>query len=206
MLTIQQRFYLTLLLAFAFSGIHNLTIALTLFVPFLVVFLYQKYQANELRLATKFLLFINIFSALLWLTMRFKWQNGWQYSAEGEYLALLIIAKMNLITLMVRISLQNFSELQLIQVLQHRWIPAKFTHLAILTLRYIKIFAETHRSLEKAMQARGFQVGCNKRTIYVISQRITLLLIHALHKAKNVDKALRARGFSYEQFNRKHND
>lgn len=206
MLTIHQRFYFTLFLAFAFSAIHQLTIALALCVPFLVIFLYQKYQANELRFAFKFLLFINIFSVLLWLTMRLKWQNGWQYSAEGEHLALLIITKMNLITLMIRVLLQNFSELQLIQVLQHRWISPKFTHLAILTLRYIKIFAETNRTLEKAMQARGFQAGCNKRTIYVISQRVTLLLIHALHKAENVDKALRARGFSYEQFNRKHND
>ncbi|MGC6405136.1 energy-coupling factor transporter transmembrane component T family protein [Bisgaard Taxon 45] len=177
-----------------------------LLLPILTIFLYQKHQENKLVSAFKFLALFNLFSVLLWLSMRYEWSNGWHYSQESEELAFLLIAKMNLITLMIRVLLQDLSELQLVQILQHPWIPTKFAHLALLTLRYIKIFAETNRTLERAMLARGFQAGCNKRTLYVISQRVTLLLIHALYKAENIDKALRARGFCYDKSNRKCDD
>ncbi|MGC7561208.1 energy-coupling factor transporter transmembrane component T family protein [Pasteurella sp. PK-2025] len=206
MLSPSQRFYLAILLAFVFSVISHLSVALLLFLPFVTYFLVQKYKHRQFLSAVKFLALFNIFSLLLWLSMRYQWQDGWHYSPEREQLAFLLIAKMNLITLAIRILLQELSELQLIQILQHRFIPAKFAHLALLTLRYIKIFSETHRTLERAMQARGFQAGCNKRTLYVISQRVTLLLIHALYKAEQLDRALRARGFCYDNPKRPRHD
>ncbi|XWY20612.1 energy-coupling factor transporter transmembrane component T family protein [Bisgaard Taxon 45] len=196
-----QRFYSALFLALGFSSLSSLSLTLILCLLFLAFFLYQKYQQNQLISALRFLVLFNLFSLLLWLSMRYEWHNGWHYAKEGEHLAFLLIAKMNLITIMIRVLLQDLSELQLLQILQRPWIPAKFTHLALLTLRYIKILAETNRTLERAMQARGFQAGCNKRTVYVISQRVTLLLIHALYKAENIDKALRARGFCYDKSN-----
>ena len=49
------------------------------------------------------------------------------------------------------------------------------------------------------MRARGFRPGVNRRTLYVIAQSVTLLLIHALLKAETAQIALKCRGFQFTQ-------
>ena len=195
------RFSLAVFSAFALSVIENVKILTALFIPALLLFLWLYFRRRQLRQAVRFLLIFNIFTFFIWLTLPWKWQNGWHYSAEGQQLALLLSLRINLITLAVRLLLHRFNELDLLAVLNHSFIPPKFIRLALLCVRYIKIFAETDRTLYTAMRARGFRSGFNRRTFYVTAQRVALLLVHAMHKAEVVDMALRARGVTYQRVN-----
>lgn len=195
------RFSLAVFSAFALSAVENVKILTALFIVILLFFLGLHFRHRQLQQAIKFLLIFNIFTFFIWLTLPWKWQDGWHYSAEGQQLALLLSLKMNLITLFIRLLLHRFNELDLLTVLQHPFVPPKFVRLALLSVRYIKIFAETDRTLSTAMRARGFHAGFNRRTFYVTAQRVALLLIHAMNKAEIVDMALRARGVNYQKIN-----
>ena len=51
------------------------------------------------------------------------------------------------------------------------------------------------KKMDMAMRARGYQPKLNGRTLFIASQRVALLLIHALVKAEKTEMALKARGF-----------
>lgn len=192
-------FALAICIAFVFSFIENLTILTLLMIPTLLLFLWRYFRHNQLAQALRFLLMLNIFTLFIWLTLPWKWQNGWHYSPEGQQLALILSLKINLITLSVRLLLYRFNELALISILNYPLVPTKFARLALLSVRYINIFAETDQRLYMAMRARGFHAKFDRRTFYVTAQRVALLLVHAIHKAEVVDMALRARGVSYQK-------
>lgn len=193
------RFSSAVFSAFLLSAIDNVRLLSALFLLCLLIFLALHFYRRQLQRAIKFLLLFNIFTFFIWLTLPWQWQDGWHYSAEGQQLALLLSLKINLITLCIRLLLHGFNELDLLAILHHPLIPRKFVRLALLSIRYIKIFAETDRTLYTAMRARGFQAGFNRRTFYVTAQRVALLLVHAMNKAEIVDMALRARGVNYQK-------
>lgn len=151
---------------------------------------FTKYAKKWLKLAS--------FCLCLLLTLCWKIDiNGFQYDDHGVHLAYLIILRTHLLVISLWLLLFHISEQELTQGIVRLPLPKKFRYLFILTVRYIAVLAELNQSMDMAMKARGFQVGFNKRSFYVLSQRVALLLIHALNKVEKSELALKARGFKF---------
>lgn len=138
------------------------------------------------------------FCLCLLLTLCWKIDsNGIQYDDHGVYLASLLILRMHLLVTSLWVLLFQVSEPALIQGIMHLPIPQKLCYLFILTVRYIAVLSQLNQSMDMAMKARGFQAKFNVRSFYVLSQRVALLLLHALDKVEKSELALKARGFKF---------
>ncbi len=139
---------------------------------------------------------LNLFTLLIWLTLSWKLsEQGIVPNPTGIRLALLISLRFNLILGSTRLLLIDMNESLLLQALCRLPLPAKLLHLFVLTVRYIAVLGEVHKNMDRAMRARGYRAGFNRRTLFLAAQRVALLLIHALIKAEKTEMALKARGF-----------
>jgi len=153
---------------------------------------YQKSLADYF----KYWLKLNFFTLLVWLTLSWKiTEQGLALNPMGIQLALLITLRFNLILSLTRLLLIDMNESLLLQALCRLPLPEKLLHLFVLTVRYISVLGDVHKKMDMAMRARGYQPKLNGRTLFIASQRVALLLIHALVKAEKTEMALKARGF-----------
>lgn len=139
---------------------------------------------------------LNLFTLFIWLTL--SWRLGAQgivANPAGIELALLITLRLNLILGSTRLLLIDMNESRLLQALCRLPLPVKLRHLFVLTVRYIAVLSEVHKTMDMAMRARGYRAKFNGRTLFLAAQRVALLLIHALVKAEKTEMALKARGF-----------
>lgn len=162
----------------------------------LFFYIRRKNLANSLKLWAK----LNIFTLLLWLTLSWKiGAQGIELSPNGITLAQLMSLRLNLIMLSLWLLCGNLSQSQLLQAIRQLPLPNKLIYLFIFTVRYIAVFNELNKNMERAMRARGFQPKFNRRTLYVSAQRVALLLIHAMLKVEKTQMALKARAFRLEK-------
>lgn len=139
---------------------------------------------------------LHYFSVLLFGTL--SWHitpAGIALSDTGITLALLITLRMNAVLLLSRLMLWRINTLQLVQAVGKLPISAKLIYLLVLTIRYIRVFHQRNEKMYRAMQARGYRAGFNRRTFRVTAQRVALLLIHAYHQLERSEMALKARAF-----------
>lgn len=181
------------------SGLYfvNILFFLTACMAVVVVFLHVKYRRSIKILIKKWLKF-NFFTLLIWLTLSWKISDsGIAWNMQGITLAQLISLRANLILLTTWSLLFNVSDTVLLQAIGKLPLPGKLIHLFVLTVRYIALLGELNQRMEIAMKARGYRPQCNRRTLKIISQRVALLLIHAMVRTENAQVALKARGFKF---------
>ncbi|MFN9032016.1 MAG: energy-coupling factor transporter transmembrane component T family protein [Betaproteobacteria bacterium] len=143
------------------------------------------------------MLAVNGFLVLVWLTLPWAWQDGaLGWSADGAALALTITARTNAIALALSALLAGLDAYAIARAAAGLGLPVKLARLLLLTVRYVGLIGETRRRLDRAMRARGFVAGANRRSLQVTAQMVALLLAHAITRAERVELALRARGFS----------
>lgn len=163
---------------------------------FIALISHQKSISDYCRYWLK----LNLFSLFIWLALSWKLgPQGLQMNSSGIGLALLITLRFNLILALTRLLLIDMNESRLLQALSRLPLPAKLLQLFILTIRYIAVLAEVHKTMDMAMRARGYQAKFNRRTLFLIANRVALLLIHALVKAEKTEMALKARGFQLQE-------
>ncbi|TCP18460.1 cobalt/nickel transport system permease protein [Nicoletella semolina] len=161
-----------------------------------ILLLLLTYHGKPLKQYLKRWCQFHFFTLGVWLTLSWKMEsNGIICYANGVHLATLISLRMNLILCSSWLLLLNVNDTLLLQAVKRLPLPIKFQHLFVLTVRYIALFSELNTKMELAMKARGYQAKCNFRTIKMTVQRVALLLIHALLKVEQSERALKARGF-----------
>ncbi|MDH2998562.1 ABC transporter permease [Pasteurellaceae bacterium LFhippo2] len=171
-----------------------LLLGLSLLVVLLVVFLHSHQPKHLMKRWFQF----NIFSVLVWATLSWKiGSDGIELNMYGAELALLITLRMNLIVMSIWLFMHHVTDTILVQAIAELPLPKKLKHLFILTVRYISLLGELNHKMDIAMKARGFQPKCNFYTMKVYSQRVALLLIHAMLKAESAERAMKARGFRF---------
>ena len=139
-----------------------------------------------------------IFIALMWATL--SWQiggNGIELNSQGIELAEKLSLRTHLLLISLWLFLWNINDAVLVQAIGKLPLPEKLIQLFVLTVRYIALLGELRQKMDIAMRARGFRPGLNRRTLYVTAQSVSLLLIHALLKAKTAQMALKCRGFQF---------
>ncbi len=172
----------------------NFLLILTACLAIWICFLHSHQPKHLLKRWLKF----NTFSLLIWLTLSWKiGANGIELNPNGIELAQLITLRMNAIVLSAWLLLHHLTDTLLVQAIIKLPLPQKLKHLFILTVRYISLLSELNDKIDIAMKARGFQPKFNLFTIKVYSQRVALLLIHAMLKAEKAEIAMKARGFRF---------
>ena len=178
------------------SSLHSVNILLILLalMIFSVSFLHSHHPVHLIKPWLKF----NLFSLLVWATLSWKiGTDSIEINYQGIELAKLITLRMNLIMLSVWLFLHHVTDTILVQAITKLPLPKKLKQLFILTVRYIALLGELNHKMDMAMRARGFQPKCNLFTMKVYSQRVALLLIHAMLKAEKAEMAMKARGFRF---------
>lgn len=158
-----------------------------------IALLHQSYRAY----GKKWLKY-HIFTLLLFMTLSVQIDHaGISIGTQHWQLAMILALRINLLVISLWIAFMNVSEQQLLQAIMRLPLPEKLQQLFILTIHYIAVLSELNHTMGLAMKARGFQAKCERRSFYVFSQRIVLLLIHALNKVEKSQMALKARGFKF---------
>lgn len=140
---------------------------------------------------------VNLFVAMLWLTLPWALQGGGpQWSEAGAHHALLISLRTNAIALGCMALLAGLDAFTIARAAAGLGLPSRLARLLVLTVRYLGVLDDTRRRIDLAMRARGFRPGANRRTVAVLAQQLALILVHAMLRAERVDLALRARAFA----------
>ncbi|WGE81104.1 energy-coupling factor transporter transmembrane protein EcfT [Actinobacillus equuli subsp. haemolyticus] len=181
------------------SGLKSVNILLFLtacLVP--CVLISQIFYGRSLKALGRLWLKFNIFTLLIWLTLSWRLDTfSVQWNPHGIELASLISLRMNLILCATWLLLLNVNEVMLVQAISRLPLSPKLIHLFVLSIRYISVLNDVNRKMDIAMRARGYQPKCNWLTLKITSQRVALLLIHAMVRAERTEMALKARGFKF---------
>lgn len=197
--SLQYRLIYLVIWGFFISTIHQIEIlvilnCLALFWLGIQIGIYrQRYRCYLL----KWLRF-HVFTLFLFATLSLQIDHtGISFHQSGMILALILSLRINLLAFSLWIVMMNVAEQHLLQAITQLPFPKKLQQLFILTVRYVAVLGEVNRNIGIAMKARGFHARCDKRSFYVLSQRVALLLIHALNKVEITQNALKARGLKF---------
>lgn len=181
------------------SGLKSVNILLFLTTCLgLCVFISQLYYGRSLKVFGYQWLKFNLFTLFIWLTLSWRWDAfSMQWDPDGIALASVISLRMNLILCATWLLLLNVNEVILVQAISRLPLSPKLIYLFVLSVRYISLLSEVNRKMDIAMRARGYQPKCNWLTLKITSQRVALLLIHAMVRAERTEMALKARGFKF---------
>ena len=146
---------------------------------------------------------VNLFIALLWLTLPFSLPGERVYSIgplyasrEGLLLALRITLKCNAILLAVTALLGTSTVFALVHALRRLALPEKLAQLFFFTFRYFQILHAEYLRLREAMRARCFAPGVNLHSYKSYAQLMGALLVRGLDRAERVREAMLCRGYA----------
>ncbi|HEB63685.1 MAG TPA: cobalt ECF transporter T component CbiQ [Gammaproteobacteria bacterium] len=123
---------------------------------------------------------------------------GLPFAWEGLRLATLIFIKA-LAIVMCTFTVFGTSRFDISMIaLQHLKCPKIITQMLLFTYRYTFVFLEEMRSMQLAMQARGFVMKTNLYTLKVIGNFIGTLLIRSFERTERVYKAMLSKGYQGE--------
>ncbi|SPX43084.1 cobalt transport protein [Haemophilus influenzae] len=133
-----------------------------------------------------------------------NWRNGIELNFQGIELAEKLSLRTHLLLISLWLFLWNINDAVLVQAIGKLPLPEKLIQLFVLTVRYIALPWRT-ASKNGYCHARlvDFVLGLIAEPLYVTAQSVALLLIHALLKAETAQMALKCRGFSVWQKERK---
>lgn len=146
---------------------------------------------------------VNVFMALLWLTLPFSVEGEtiWRASVlritrEGVLLSLLITVKTNAIALFT-IALPGTSTIiALTHAMLHLGMPEKPVTLFYFFYRYIGVVNEESEKMSRMLRVRGFRTQTGIHTIRVSAYFIGMLFIRSYERSERVYNALVMRGFT----------
>jgi cobalt/nickel transport system permease protein len=119
-------------------------------------------------------------------------------SQEGLHRAAVILLASNAVVLAILALIGTMEEPELGSGLAGLRIPAKLTHLLLLTMRYIDVLRREYRRLRISMKVRGFRMGCNRHSWTMIGYLFGMLLVRSIERSERILIAMRCRGYRGE--------
>lgn len=139
---------------------------------------------------------VNAFMLLVLLTLPWHWTaQGPVVDTQGLQTALQIVLRANAVALWCIACLAGFDALGLARSAAALHLPPRLVTLLLLMVRYIDLLAGSHGRLAQAMRCRGWQPRADRRTLQLLAQMLVLLLVQALHRGEQIERAMRARGY-----------
>ncbi len=146
---------------------------------------------------------VNMFMALLWLTLPFSvtgetvWQASFlRMTREGLLLSLLVTVKTNAIALFTIALPGTSSIIALAHAMLHLRMPQKAVTLFYFFYRYIGVASEESEKMGRTLRARGFRARTGRHTTRVFAYYIGMLFIRSYERSERVYNALLMRGFN----------
>ncbi len=154
----------------------------------------------SLRHVVRRLLMVNIFIALLWVTLPFAGEptlflGPLPVNADGLALALLISLKSNAIMLVMLALIATSSIAVLGQSMQALHVPEKFCLLLLYSYRYIFVLFQEFSRLQRAAVLRGFVADTSLHTYRTYGNLFGMTLVRGWGRARRVQQAMELRGF-----------
>ncbi len=150
------------------------------------------------RLAT-----LNVFMALLWLTLPISMEGparlhilGLSLSQAGLRDALLISLKGNAIVLALTGLIASIDTATLGNALRALRVPTKLALILVLTVRYVPVLRRELERLHRAMRVRCFHPRFDIHTGRTFGYLVGMLLVRACVRAERILAAMRCRGFT----------
>lgn len=147
------------------------------------------------RLAKR-LLGLAAFLVLIWLTIPWIWVDGRIGMDEtGLRTARILTLRTLVIGIGMSVMLARMNAWAFSRALAGIGMPSKLVQLMLLTARYIEVYAQVRRTLERAMRARGFVASPTPRAFAALGQLLARLVWLAFERARRVEWAMRARRY-----------
>jgi len=153
-------------------------------------------------IVAKRLLFINLFTFFLWLTLPFTYQGsdtlrvaGFDISIQGIYLAALISIKTNASIIAFISLLSTSSPAAIGRGLENLKVPRKLCYILLFSYRYIFVIHKEYLTLYRAAKMRCFQTGTNMHTYRTFAYLFGMTLVRSHNRAERIQQAMVLRGF-----------
>ncbi|MCD4781836.1 MAG: cobalt ECF transporter T component CbiQ [Candidatus Omnitrophica bacterium] len=145
---------------------------------------------------------LNIFIALLWLTLPFNIEGKtlfviktFSFSLDGAIYAFIITLKANAILLFTIALIGTTDVFSLAHALFHLKFPKKLVYLSMFLYRYISVLHEEYERLMHAAKARSFYPKTNISTLKTYAYMVGMLFINSYERSQRIYQALTLRGF-----------
>lgn len=145
---------------------------------------------------------LNIFVALLWLTLPFTIEGraifvfkGLAFNSEGALYTLVITLKANAILLFTIAIIGTTDVFTLAHALFHLRFPKKLVYLSVFLYRYIGVLHDEHDRLTNTAKARSFCPGTDMNTLKTYAYMVGVLFVNSYERSQRIYQALTLRGF-----------
>ena len=145
---------------------------------------------------------LNIFIALLWITLPFSIEgeavfsiNNFSFTVEGAFYTLIITLKANAILLFTIALIGTTDVFSFAHALFHLKVPRKLVYLFIFFYRYISVLHEEYDRLINTVKVRAFCPGTNMNTLRTYAYMVGMLFVNSYERSQRIYQALTLRGF-----------
>lgn len=125
--------------------------------------------------------------------------QGW----GGMFAACRLTARAGIIFALALVLMATSPLHRTLQAAQAIGVPRVFTHIILMTYRYLFVLREEFLRIRTAMRVRGFRPGTNRHTYRTFGYVAGSLLVRGDERAQRVGHAMRCRGF-YGRFRSLH--
>ncbi|MGD9949367.1 MAG: cobalt ECF transporter T component CbiQ [Desulfobulbus sp.] len=123
------------------------------------------------------------------------WLRSWPINLAGGLLALTIVCKAVAVALLMEPMLATSSLSQTLQGFTDLGLPSSLNQMILLCHRYIFVFQEEMRRMQRSMRVRGFAARTNLATLRTMGNGFGMLFIRSFERTERVYEAMLSRGY-----------
>lgn len=121
--------------------------------------------------------------------------ENWPFRSQGLLLALTIACKAVGVALLMEPMLATASLTRTLQGFDGLGLPRALTQMVLLCHRYLFVFQEEIRSMQRSMRVRGFMPRTNLATMRTMGNCFGMLFIRSFERTERIYEAMLSRGY-----------
>ena len=121
--------------------------------------------------------------------------ENWPFRSQGLLLALTIASKAISVALLMEPMLATASFTRTIQGFASLGLPRPLIQMVVLCHRYLFVFQEEIRSMQRSMRVRGFTPRTDLATMRTVGNCFGMLFIRSFERTERIHEAMRSRGY-----------
>lgn len=121
--------------------------------------------------------------------------ENWPFRSQGLLLALTIASKAISVALLMEPMLATASFTRTIQGFAGLGLPHPLIQMVVLCHRYLFVFQEEIRSMQRSMRVRGFTPRTDLATMRTVGNCFGMLFIRSFERTERIHESMRSRGY-----------
>ena len=123
------------------------------------------------------------------------WLPAWPFNLTGLVLALSIVSKAAAVALLMEPMLATASLTRTMQGFTDLGLPSSLQQMILLCHRYIFVFQQEMRRMQRSMRVRGFVPRTSLATLRIMAGGFGMLFIRSFERTERVYEAMLSRGY-----------